>query len=212
MLTPASVTEEALKRFKTHSASPKDNPLHADLRTPIYRVALKADPAGTTAFLKNEWFTTSAIDGKEVSLTVLGNCADESVIKSALLPFLFNISPPAPASDSIPGGDMHILASSLASNRIARPLLWQFIKGNWAQIQQKIGGNPILVDRFINVSLSKFTTYKDVEEIEEFFKDKDTTAFDRTLGTAKDKVRGRAAYRERDGAVLKEWLVTNGYA
>lgn len=201
-----------MKRFAAHSASPKDNPLHADLRTPIYRVALKSDPAGTTEFLKKEWFTTSAVDGKEVCLTVLGNCSDETVIKSTLLPFLFNISPPAPASDSIPGGDMHILASPLASNRTARPLLWQFIKENWDQIQQKIGGNPILVDRFINVSLSKFTTYKDVEDIDEFFKDKDTTAFDRTLGTAKDKVRGRAAYRERDAAVLKEWLVTNGYA
>lgn len=212
MLTVCSVTEEALKRFAAHSASPKDNPLHADLRAPIYRAALKSNPVDTTAFLKNEWFSTSAIDGKEVSLTVLGNCPDEDVIKSTLLPFLFNISPPAPASDSIPGGDMHILASSLASNHTARPLLWQFIKENWDQIQQKIGGNPILVDRFINVSLSKFTTYKDVGEIEEFFENKDTTAFDRTLGTAKDKVRGRAAYRERDSAVLKEWLVANGYA
>lgn len=175
-------------------------------------MALKSDPTGTTAFLKNEWYTTSAIDGKEVCLIALGSCNDESVISSTLLPFLFNISPPAPASDSIPGGDMHILASTLAANRVGRPLLWKFIKENWAQIESKIGGNPILVDRFIGVSLSKFTSTKDLDEIEEFFKNKDTTAFDRTLGTAKDKVRGRAAYRERDAAVLKEWLVANGYA
>lgn len=211
ILTAYSVTEEALKRFAAHSASPKDNPLHADLRSPIYRVALKSDPVGTTTFLKEQWYTTDAVDGKEVCLTVLGNCTDESVITSTLIPFVFNLSPPAPASDSVPAGDAHYLSSTLAANRVARPLLWQFVKENWAQVEKKLGGNPIILDRFVNVTLSKFTTFKDVEDIDAFFKDKDRTAFDRTLETAKDKVRGRAAYRERDAGVLKEWLSANGY-
>lgn len=206
------MTEEARRRFAAYSSSPKDNRLHADLRSPVYRVALKSDPAGTTEFLMNEWYAAPAVDSKDVCLGVLGNCTDESVIKSTLLPFLFNIAPPAPASKSVPAADMHFLSGGLASNRVARPLLWKFIKETWGQIDQKIGGNPIVVDRFINVSLSKFTSYKDLGDVEEFFKDKDTTAFNRTLEAAKDKVRGRAAYRERDAAVLKEWLVANGYA
>lgn len=207
-----SVTEEALKRFKAYTASPKENKLQADLRSPVYRVALKSDPSATTSFLKNEWYEAPAVDSTSVCLSVLGSCSAESVIKSTLLPFLFNISPPAPASETVPPADMHILAGALAANRVARPLLWSFIKENWAQIQDKIGGNPIVVDRFVNVSLSKFTSFKDVEEIEAFFKDKDTSAYNRTLESAKDKVRGRAAYRERDGAVLKEWLITYKYA
>ncbi|KAF3766168.1 hypothetical protein M406DRAFT_339443 [Cryphonectria parasitica EP155] len=206
------VTEEALKRFAAYSASPQDNPLHADLRSPVYRIALKSDPAKTAAFLKNEWYTAPAVDSQDLCLGVLGTCTDESVITSTLLPLLFNISPPAPASDCIPASDMDFLSGGLANNRVGRPLLWKFIKENWSQIDQKVGGNPILLDRFIKVSLSKFTSYKDLEELEAFFKDKDTTAFNRTLEAAKDSVRGRAAYRERDAAVLKEWLVANGYA
>jgi hypothetical protein len=42
--------------------------------------------------------------------------------------------------------------------------------------------------------------------------DKDTSSFNRTLGTVKDKIRGRAAYRERDSEKLKEWLSAHGYA
>lgn len=205
------VTDEALKRYTAHAASPKDNPLHADLRTPIYRAALKSDPASTTAFLKDQWYTTDAVDGKEVCLTTLGNCTDETIISSTLIPFLFNLSPPANAKDSVPAGDAHYLASTLASNRVARPILWKFVRENWVQVEKKLGGNPILLDRFVSVSLSKFTTFKDVEDIDEFFKDKDCTAFSRTLETAKDAVRVRAAYKERDAAVLKEWLVANGY-
>lgn len=212
ILTFPSVTEEALKRFAAYSSSPQANPLQADLRSPVYRAALKSDPVATTAFLKDEWYRAPAVDSKDVCLGVLGSCTDESVITTSLLPFLFNISPPAPASDSVPPADVHWLASGLAANRVARPLLWRFVRDNWAQIEAKIGGNPIVVDRFVNVSLSKFTSYKDVEDIEAFFKDKDTSAFNRTLDAAKDKVRGRAAYRERDADVLREWLVTNKYA
>lgn len=201
-----------MKRFKAYVASPKENKLRADLRSPVYRMALKSDPVGTTSFLKNEWYEAPAVDSKVVCLGVLGTCSDESVIKSTLLPFLFNISPPAPASESVPAADMHILAGALAANRTARPLLWTFIKENWAQIHDKIGGNPIVVDRFVNKSLSQFTSYKDVDDIEAFFKDKDTSAYNRTLESVKDKVRGRAAYRERDAVMLKEWLVANKYA
>lgn len=201
-----------MKRFKAYSTSPKENKLQADLRSPVYRVAMKVDPAGTTAFLKNEWYEAPAVDSKAVCLHVLGSCSDEAVIKSSLLSFLFNISPPASASDSVPPADVHLLSGGLAANRVARPLLWAFIKENWGKIQDKIGGNPIVLDRFVNVSLSKFTSYKDVDDIEAFFENKDTSAYNRTLESAKDKVRGRAAYRERDVAVLKEWLVANKYA
>lgn len=201
-----------MKRFKAYAASPKENKLQADLRSPVYRVALKSDPVGTTFFLKNEWHEAPAVDSREVCLSVLGSCDNESVIKSTLLPFLFNLSPPAPASESVPPADVHMLASALSANRIGRPLLWNHIKENWAQMEEKIGSNPIVLDRFVNVSLSRFTSYKDVEEIEAFFKDKDTSPYNRTLESAKDKVRGRAAYRERDAAALKEWLVANKYA
>ncbi|KAJ9138656.1 Aminopeptidase [Pleurostoma richardsiae] len=206
------VTEEAWRRFTSYTQSPKDNPLQANLRTPVYRVAVKKDPAGATAFLKDEWFNTPAIDGKEVCLGALGNVSDPEIIRTVLIPFLLAISPPAPAAESVPPADMHILAGMMAGNRTARPLLWEQIKARWADLEAKIGGNPILLDRFVSVSLSKFADYEVLEDIEQFFKGKDTKSFDRTLGTVKDKIRGRAAYRERDAGVLKEWLVANGYA
>mgnify|MGYP002350340457 CR=1 FL=1 len=105
---------------------------------------------------------------------------------------------------------MHVLAGSLSSNIVGRPLQWDFVKNNWDAIVSKIG-NPIVVDRFVNVSLSRFTDEAAVDEIDKFFADKDTSAFNRTLQTVKDKIRGRAAYKKRDADVLKEWLSTHGY-
>ncbi|KAI8231737.1 Aminopeptidase 2 [Colletotrichum sp. SAR 10_96] len=207
----AAVTEEATKRFNAWVEDPKANPLHPALRTPVFRVAVKNDTARAVEVLKKEWFTTPAIDGKEVCLSNLGFVRDTEIIKKTLLPFLWNKSPPAPASDSIPSADMHMLGSAFAGNSVARQLQWNYLKNNWEACVEKLS-NPIVVDRFIQVSLGKFTDFDSVKDIESFFADKDTSAFSRTLETVKDKVRGRAAYRERDAASLKEWLVANKYA
>lgn len=165
------------------------------------------DPERVVKILKNEWLNTKSIDGKLLCLSVLGLVKDPELIKSSIIPFNFNTSPP---SNAVPSADMHVLAGSLSNNNVGRPLQWEYTKANWDAIVAKIG-NPIVVDRFVNTSLSRFTETAAIDDIDAFFKDKDTTAFNRTLQTVKDKIRGRAAYKARDGAVLKEWLSANGY-
>ncbi|KAL2759772.1 hypothetical protein ACRALDRAFT_2095279 [Sodiomyces alcalophilus JCM 7366] len=205
------VTEEALKRWSAWVESPESNPLPPNLRTPIFRVAVKNDPVKAVEVLKKEWFTTPAIDGKEVCLNAIGAARDEALVQSTILPFLFNQSPPAPASESVPSSDMHVLGASLAANSAGRDLQWRYLKENWDANVVKLG-NAVVVDRFVNMTLSKFSDTSIIDDIDAFFKEKDTSAFNRTLETVKDKIRGRAAYRQRDAAPLKEWLVANGHA
>ncbi|KAL2170672.1 hypothetical protein VTG60DRAFT_4514 [Thermothelomyces hinnuleus] len=134
------------------------------------------------------------------------------MVKNVILPFLFNTSPPAAAADSVPTADMHILAGVLAGNRVARPLLWAYLRDHWDQLDAKLGGNPILVDRMVKVSLPKFSDLETLAEIERFFAGVDTKGFDRTLEQVKDKIRARAAYKARDTEGVRGWLVANGYA
>lgn len=203
---------EAFNRWSAYQSKPTEAPIAADHRAPVYRAAVLKDPSSAVAALKHEWFTTPAIDGKEICLQALGHVADEAIIKKELLPFLFSTSPPAAAKDSVPPGDMHILAAVLAANRVGRPLLWQYLRDNWSQFNDKLGGNPILVDRMINVSLSKFADNESLRDIERFFGAVSTKGFDRTLEQVKDKIYGRAAYQTRDAKGVKAWLVENGYA
>ncbi|RYO95948.1 hypothetical protein DL765_011686 [Monosporascus sp. GIB2] len=197
-----AVLEKANSLFEAWTSG---SPLHPNLRTVVYRAAIKSNPAKAVEALRKEWYTTSSIDGKEVCLSCLGHVRDPELITNSLLPFLFDSS-----SESVPTGDMHTLGSSLASNLVARPLLWQYLQDNWAKATSKMA-NPVVLDRFVKVSLNKFTDVKYVDEIEAFFADKDTASFDRTLETVKDAVRGRAAYRARDAKVIKEWLSANRY-
>ncbi|KAH6669607.1 hypothetical protein VD0002_g4586 [Verticillium dahliae] len=207
----ASVTEEALKRWKAYVESPESNPLPPALRTPVFRVAVKHDPVKAVEVLKKEWFTTKSIDGKEVCLSAISAARDTELVKKTILPFLFNRSPPAPASESVPSSDMHVLASGLGANASAREAQWQYLQAHWDDCVVKAGNN-VVVDRLVSTSLSKFADADKISEIDAFFAGKDTAGFNRTLETAKDKIRGRAAYRQRDAAALKAWLAANGYA
>ncbi|KAB5582275.1 peptidase family M1-domain-containing protein [Coniochaeta sp. 2T2.1] len=206
------VTAKAVSIFNAFKSSSTDHPIHADLRSAVYRAAIRSDPADAVSFLKKEWYSTPAIDGKEICLTAIGQVPDASVATSVVLPFLFSQSPPASAADSVPAGDMHYLASSLASNRETRSLQWQHMRDNWEDLEAKLGGNPILMDRMVMVALPKFSDFETLAEIEEFFGKRSTKGFDRTLETVKDKIRGRAAYRARDAGAVKEWLVAEGYS
>ncbi|KAH6885724.1 peptidase family M1-domain-containing protein [Thelonectria olida] len=201
------ICEEAFKRFNAWVEDAEANPLPPPLRVAIWRAAINKEPARTVEILKKEWFTTKSVDGKLFSLSVLGLVKDEELLLKEIIPFNFNQSPP---SNAVPSGDMHVLGGSVSANIIGRPLQWKFMKENWDAVIAKLG-NPVVVDRYINTSLSRFTNLEAIDDIQAFMKDKDTKSFDRTLGTVIDKIRGRAAYRERDTAVLKEWLGAHGY-
>lgn len=201
----------ALSIYEAYKADPAGSPIHADLRTVVYRAAIRANPAEAVSFLKKEWFTTKSIDGKDICLSAMGHASDVNVIRDVLLPFCFSTSPPAPATDSVPAADMHYLASAMANNREARPLLWKHMRDHWEDMEAKVGGNPIVLDRMVQVSLPKFTDYETLQDIESFFANRSTKGFDRTLETVKDSIRGRAAYRQRDAKQLKEWLCGQGW-
>lgn len=111
----------------------------------------------------------------------------------------------------VPPGDMHFLATSLADNPATRLLQWTWMKTHWSSIETKIGKNSRLLDRIVGAVLQPLTDASTLTEIEDFFRDKDTTAFTRALEVSKDIIKGRARYLQRGHEKLKEWLSTNSY-
>ncbi|KKO99552.1 glutamyl aminopeptidase [Trichoderma harzianum] len=201
------VKAEALTRFNAWVENPEANAIPPSLRSAVWRAGLDDNAARNVEVLKNEWFSTKAIDGKLIALAALATVDNADIIKDNLIPFNFNTSPP---QNAVPAADMHVLGGNLALHAVGRNLQWEFMKSNWDLAVAKLG-NPIVVDRFVGLSLKTFTDAAILDDIEQFFKDKDTHSFDRTLETAKDRIRGRAAYKKRDSDALKQWLSSNGY-
>jgi aminopeptidase N len=67
------------------------------------------------------------------------------------------------------------------------------------------------LERFLRFGLNKFADDKVADEIEAFFKNKDTRGYDKGLEVIIDTIRSYAKYAKRDEKVVREWLEANGY-
>lgn len=114
-------------------------------------------------------------------------------------------------SDKVAIQDIHSGAVSLAANSKVRHLLWDYLKTNWASVSARLSSNNVVFERFIRMGLSKFADHTIGDEIAEFFKGKDTAAYDRALVIVQDNIRTNASYKERDEALVLEWLKAHNY-
>lgn len=152
--------------------------------------------------MKEEWRTTSSVDGKEIALRALGRLQSPELLADYLA-FL---------TSEVPVQDIHTGGSALSANSTTRLALWQYFQKNFDPLYKRLAGNMVVFDRFVRLSLGKFSSRDIASEISEFFKDKDIRGYDRSLSIVNDTILGRASYKERDAKVILEWLKANNYA
>ncbi|KAJ5874451.1 Small GTPase superfamily [Penicillium soppii] len=195
--------EEAKRRFSLWATGKDINAIHTNLRSVIFGVNVSEGGRKEFDAVKGEYLRTDSVDGKEICLSALGRTKNAALVKE-YLDFVF--------SDKVAIQDIHSGAVSLAANSKVRHLLWQYIKENWDSVSTRLSFNNIVFERFVRMGLSKFADHQISDDIAAFFKDKDTTAYDRALVIVSDNIRTNASYKERDVALVLEWLQAHGYA
>lgn len=197
-----STIKEAQRRFAAYQGGDK-KAIHPSLRGPIYKIVVTEGGEQGFEAIKQEFINNTSIDGREICLQALGRVQTPELAK-AYLDFLF--------SPAVPVQDMHSGAAALAANSKTRHTLWSYIKEHWdSKVYPELSGNMVVLDRFIKLSLAKFASYEVAEDVKAFFANKDCKGFDRALAQSDDIMTGGAKYRERDSAVVKEWLSAHGY-
>lgn len=153
--------------------------------------------------MKHEYLTGQSVDSKEICLQTLGQSKLPEVVNDFLE---FNFS------DIVATQDIYSGANSLVLNPKARGPQWEWIKKNWAKVYERLSVNFPLLDRFLRLSLKEFSDHKVEQDIAAFFKEKDNRGYDQALGVISDTARGNANYKQRDEALVLEWLKAHGYA
>ena len=82
---------------------------------------------------------------------------------------------------------------------------------NWAIIVQKLPPGLSMLASVVQIVTNNFCSRKSVEEIELFFKDKNTKGFNQGLAQSLDAVRAKANWVERDGQEVRNWLSERGF-
>ncbi|CDK25436.1 unnamed protein product [Kuraishia capsulata CBS 1993] len=112
-------------------------------------------------------------------------------------------------SPAVPQMDALYLGKSLSSNPAMRLRFWGFFKDNYSTVFEKFSNWTL--DRFIKDTLDKFSDSQLVDEVREFFENKDVAAFERRLNQALELNSVRIAWVNRSIHDVKEWLINNGY-
>jgi aminopeptidase N len=193
---------EAQKRFNAFFKDGDKKAIHPSLRSTVFKISVKN--GGPDAFhqVQEEYLNTKSVDGKEITLQSLGQVQSPDLAKE-YLKFGF--------SDKVAIQDVHTVGVSLSANGKVRHEVWAFIKENWPMIRDRLGGNMVVLERFLRMCLQKFVDFETEKDIEAFFKDKDQQGFDRGLAVVSDTIKGNAKYKERDLESVKEWLSAHGY-
>lgn len=172
------------------------------MRSAVFRTVIGEGGALETQLVIDEYMKTKSIDGREICLLSLGRVTTTELVNE-FLDFQF--------SDNVAVQDKHTGSASLAANPKARNDLWAYIKANWETVSKTLSVNTTVMDRYLKTSLSKFASHQIGTDIADFFKDKDTKGYERSLVQVLDTIRANADYKERDEALVLEWLKAHEY-
>ncbi|KAJ5665585.1 uncharacterized protein N7477_008033 [Penicillium maclennaniae] len=198
-----SIVTEAKRRFDLWASGQDKSAVHTNLRSAIFSLNVSEGGRKEYDAVKEEYLRTDSVDGKEICLAAMGRTKEPALVQD-YLDFVF--------SDKVAIQDAHSGAVSLAANAKMRHLLWEYIKTNWASVEEHLSSNNVVFERFLRMGLSKFADHKIGEDIASFFKGKNTGAYARALVIVSDNIRTNASYKERDQALVLEWLQAHGYA
>ena len=175
-----------------------------NVRATVFNMVVANGGADEYAAIKKEYANQTSGDGREICLTAMGRTKDAKLARE-LLDFVL--------SDAVPVQDCHTGPMAIAANNDTRVEVWKFLQAEWEGKMTKVRDSAtVVLDRWIKIGLNQFSEREIDQQIKTFFKDKDTAGFDRSLAQASDNIEANASYKERDEAVLLEWLKANGYA
>jgi aminopeptidase N len=193
---------EGKKRFEAWKSG-DDKAIHQNLRSVVFNLAVAQGGKSEWNTIKDEYLKTSSVDGKEICLVALGRSRDKTLV-TELLDFA--------TSDTVPTQDSHSAIASVAGNNECRIVAWEYTRDHWERVQKRLGVANIVLDRWMKMGLPNYSDMAVEKDISNFFRDKDTSAFARSLVIISDNITANANYKARDEQKLLEWLKANGYA
>ncbi|WPH04075.1 Hypothetical protein R9X50_00696000 [Acrodontium crateriforme] len=192
---------EAQKQFKAYVAGDK-KAIHPSLRGPVFKISIKNGGEEAYKAIQNEYLTTTSVDGKEITLQSMGQVQSAELAQD-YLKFAF--------AGNVATQDLHSVGGSLGNNSKVRSEVWSYVKANWSMLRERLGGNMVVLERFLRTALVKFADMETERDIEAFFSEKNNEGYDRGLAVVSDTIKGNARYRERDTENVREWLKAHGY-
>ncbi|MCJ1307303.1 hypothetical protein MMC25_000949 [Agyrium rufum] len=179
------------------------NALNPNIRIVVFNNAIRTGGKEAYEAIKKSYLSATNPGLREQLLAALGKVQTEELAVD-LLEFQL--------TDDVLLQDIQAVPLCLGANHKMRDFRWKWTMENWSRVMEKIGGNNVVLNRYIMAVLDGFSSMDFTKEIEGFFKDKDTKAYERGLKQMLDRIVVKSKFRERDEVKIGEWLKGSGFA
>ncbi|KAI4726645.1 hypothetical protein E4T49_05509 [Aureobasidium sp. EXF-10728] len=189
---------EMFEKFKNGDRSA----IHPNLRAGVYAVALQNGGEAEYDAILKEYRTAKDADARNTALRSIGRARQPELIKRSLAMAL---------SKEVKDQDIYLPLGGLRSHKEGIIALWDWVKVNWDTIYKKLPPGLSMLGSVVSLCTSSFTSEKQIQEIDAFFKERSTKGFDQSLAQSFDAIRAKEGWLKRDAEDVEAWLKANKY-
>ncbi|KAF8682603.1 ERAP1-like C-terminal domain [Rhizoctonia solani] len=190
-----TVIKELRSRFAHFHSTGDDSKIPADLQRIIYRTAVHYGGEEEYEAVKKIAENPPTPSSKIAAMLAMTYAQDNSLVEKTLQYM----------DTSVKDQDIMYYFAGLSGNRASRRRIAKYFKENYEKIYKRFEGNFSL-NYLVKYSFDSFSTEKDAKDVEEFFKDKDTSKYNLALAQTLDSIRASTKWLDRSRDDVAEWL------
>ncbi|EIM90757.1 leucyl aminopeptidase [Stereum hirsutum FP-91666 SS1] len=187
--------QELQQRFARYAETDDDHAIPADLLKITFQIAIQYGGSQEYNAVAKLYDNPKTPSVQAAAIRALGATQDKELIDRT-----FEIAMKARDQDVM----FFLFGIGQGNPKFRRELMW-FFEENYHILDKRFEGN-FTMRYFVQASYENLSTKQDVQHIEEFFKDKDTSKYSQALAQALDSIKARAAWIERSTEDLTSWL------
>jgi len=193
-----AAADEMFKKFQKGDVEA----IHPNIRPAVFAMALVHGGEAEYNAILARWHEAPTADERNTCLRVLGRAKSPELIQRTLGLAL---------SGEVKMQDIYMPIGGLRSHTEGINERWQWMCDNWTEIVKRLPPGLTMLSSVVGLCAGAFTRQEQLVKVQEFFKDKDTKGFDRSLEQTLDSIRAKDSWLNRDAKDVKSWLQENGY-
>ncbi|XP_007943359.1 aminopeptidase N [Orycteropus afer afer] len=181
-----------------------NNPIHPNLRSTVYCNAIAQGGEKEWNFAWDQ-FKKSTLVNEADKLRAALACSKQVWILNRYLSYTLN-------PDLIRKQDATSTISSIASNVIGHPLVWDFVQSNWRKLFENYGGGSFSFSNLIQAVTRRFSTENELQQLEQFKKNNMDIGFGsgtRALEQALEKTKANIKWVKQNKEDVLRWFTEN---
>ncbi|KAJ2908935.1 hypothetical protein GGI21_002388 [Coemansia aciculifera] len=203
------VIAQALAHFECFYGAPAEpKPFHHDFTASVLEIAVRCGPDANHARVRDMYEHSSrwklSEDHRMAALGAMA-CSTNPEYMWQTLDYAL--------SDHVLPQDLNIIMGFMVTvaDYRSKHVLWRWFKINYQRLVARLGDASALLGHVVATVVGDFATPELANDVEAWFADKHTAAFDRTLPQSLEFIRVRAAWYERDHIDVDRWFASNQF-